>query len=145
MPTPSQIRERNDLLRCLNEHRDAGHFRWLPDAVTLEPTGTEFVQYELNKLYQQYGTELFPCLLSHDPARPRNAHAMQVRTVEYVIGYVPDYAGAWWQHQFDLLDDPQGRLVGLCRIEREVLGNLIRFKPVCQFRVRFGAPVAVSM
>ena len=136
MPTPSQILERNDLHRCLTEHRDIGQFKWLPDTVTLQPTGIEFVQFELSKLYKQFGERVFPCLLTHDPARPRDAHAMQIRTIEHLIGYVPDYQGAWWQRQFDLLRDPQVRLVGLSRIRRETSSPFGMFIPTCQFRVQ---------
>ena len=136
MPTPSQILESNDLHRCLTEHRDIGPFKWLPDTVTLQPTGIEFVQFELGKLYKQFGERVFPCLLTHDPARPRDAHAMQVRTIEHLIGYVPDYQGAWWQRQFDLLRDPQIRLVGLCRITRTDAGPFGTYTPTCQFRVQ---------
>ena len=135
MPTPNQILERNDLQRCLSQHRDIGHFHWLPDSAALDPDGVEFVQFELGKLHQEFGDRLIPCLLTHDPTRPRDPHAMQVRTVEYVIGFVPDREAAWWQMQFDALQDPDGRLVGLCRIVREDRGGLAYFRPQCQFRV----------
>lgn len=137
MPTPSQVMERNDLHRCIAEHRDVGPFRWLPDAVTLEPSGVEFVQFELNKLHQEHGNGLIPCQLTHDPCRPRDAHAMQIRTIEYVIGYVPDHGAGWWQRQFDRLGDPRVRLVGLCRIAQTDDDGLQLFKPTCQFRVHF--------
>lgn len=137
MPTPSQVMERNDLHRCISEHRDIGPFRWLPDAVTLEPSGIEFVQFELNKLHQENGDGLFPCQLTHDPSRPRDAHAMQIRSIEYIIGYVPDHGAGWWQQQFDRLGDPRIRLVGLCRVEQTLDDGLPLFKPTCQFRVQF--------
>lgn len=136
MPTPHQVLENNDLSRCISEQRDIGLFRWLPDTVALDPTGIEFVQYELGKLYQTNGIRVFPCELTHDPSRPRDAHAMQIRTAEYLIGYVPDRMGNWWQQQFDLLDDPHARLVGLCRIELDEQSAPIRYRPVCQFRVQ---------
>lgn len=139
MPTPSQILERNDLHRCLTEHKDIGPFRWLPDTVTLLPTGIEFVQFELGRLHTEFGNRVIPCQLTHDPARPRDALAMQIRTVEYLIGYVPDYQGAWWQHQFDLLRDPLVRLVGLCRVTREESGQFGLFRPTCQFRVQIAS------
>lgn len=139
MPTPNQILEQNDLRRCLVEHRDIGHFRWLPDIVPMQPSGIEFVQYELSRLYEQHGDDTFPCQLTHDPTRPRDAHAMQVRTVEHIIGYVPAGNGSWWQRQFDLLGDPYDRLVGLCRIQRTDNGQLGRFEPHCEFRVRTAA------
>lgn len=137
MPTPSQVAEHNNLHRCLTEQRDIGPFRWLPDSVTLEPTGIEFVQYELNKLHQENGSRIFPCQLTHDPSRPRDAHAMQIRTVEHLIGFVPDHGAGWWQQQFDRLGDPSSRLVGLCRIEEADDDGLHLYKPTCQFRVQF--------
>lgn len=135
MPTPNQVLENNDLLRCLNEHRDIGNFHWLPDKVTLEPSGVEFVQYELEKLFEIHGSTAFPCLLAHDPSRPRDPHAMQIRTMEYIVGYVPERMGTWWQQQFDLLGNPRDYLVGLCRIERIPGDSTARYRPVCEFQV----------
>lgn len=136
MPTPNQVMERNDLFRCLSEQRDIGPFRWLPDALTRLPTGIEFVQYELNNLHREYGRNTFPCQLTHDPCRPRDAHAMQIRTIDEIIGYVPDESAGWWQQQFDQLGDPRQRLVGLCRVEQVDAGARAFFKPTCQFRVQ---------
>lgn len=141
MPTPQQVLENNDLQRCISEHRDVGHFRWLPDTVALEPSGIEFVQYELGELFESNGSRIFPCQLSHDPCRPRDAHAMQIRTVERIIGYVPADLGFWWQQQFDLLRHPQDRLVGLCRITYNDGDERPHYEPRCEFRVQLRRPM----